>query len=102
MRDITVQVSHNPGELADVANALSLHGVNLKTIAALGIGESGVLRFVPDDLDADGHAVVQAGRDGDRRQAQEIDAVEHALLVEHAADAFRAPQVLPLGKGRHL
>lgn len=52
MRDIVIHLTHRPGELAEITNALSLQGVNLKSIAAMALGSQGVLRFIPDDLSA--------------------------------------------------
>lgn len=52
MRDLAVHATHNPGELARVTNALSLAGVNLKSIAALAIGHQGLIRIIPDDIEA--------------------------------------------------
>jgi hypothetical protein len=52
MRDLVIQLTHHPGELADITNALSLHGVNLKSVAAMAIDDNALLRIIPDDLDA--------------------------------------------------
>jgi hypothetical protein len=51
MRDFSVHLTHRPGELARVTNALSLVGVNLKSVAAMTFGTEALLRFVPDDVD---------------------------------------------------
>jgi hypothetical protein len=52
MKDFTIQLTHRPGELADVANALSLKGVNIKSLAALNLGNQALMRLIPDDADA--------------------------------------------------
>lgn len=52
MRDFSVQATHRPGEIARVANALSKRGVNVKSIAALHIGNQGVIHFISDDVEA--------------------------------------------------
>jgi hypothetical protein len=52
MKDFTIQLTHRPGELADVANALSLKGVNIKSLAALNLGNQALMRLIPDDPDA--------------------------------------------------
>jgi hypothetical protein len=52
MKDFTIQLTHRPGELADVANALSLKGVNIKSLAAMNLGNQASMRFIPDDVDA--------------------------------------------------
>jgi hypothetical protein len=49
MKEFVVQLTHRPGELARVTNALSPLGVNLKSVAAMAVGEQGIMRFIPDD-----------------------------------------------------
>lgn len=60
MRDFTIHLSHRPGELAGVTNALSLHGVNIKSLAAISVGGQALLRLIPDDVEA-ARAAFQAG-----------------------------------------
>jgi hypothetical protein len=52
MKDFTIHLTHRPGELADVANALSLKGVNIKSLAAMTVGNQALMRLIPDDVDA--------------------------------------------------
>ena len=52
MKDFSVEMTHHPGELARITNALSLHGVNIKSLAALTLGDHALLRFIPDDVAA--------------------------------------------------
>ena len=52
MRDFTIHLTHRPGELARVAHALSRAGVNLKSVAAMTLGNQGLVRLVPDDVEA--------------------------------------------------
>jgi hypothetical protein len=52
MRDFVITMSHRPGELADVTNALSLQGVNIKSLAAIHLEHQAVVRIIPDDVDA--------------------------------------------------
>jgi hypothetical protein len=52
MRDFVIQMAHLPGEMARVTNALSLQGVNLKSVAALSVNHQALLRFIPDDAAA--------------------------------------------------
>jgi hypothetical protein len=52
MKDFAIRLTHGPGELADVTNALSLAGVNIKSLAAMSIGNQALLRLIPDDVDA--------------------------------------------------
>ncbi|MCL4194966.1 MAG: hypothetical protein KJZ87_24715, partial [Thermoguttaceae bacterium] len=71
MRDLVIHASHRPGELANVANALSLQGVNLKSIAAMTFGNQGTLRIIPDDINAAREALHSAN----------IRFEEHELVV---------------------
>ena len=52
MRDFAVHLTHRPGELAQVANALARKGVNLKSVAALTMGNQGLLHLIADDVEA--------------------------------------------------
>ena len=52
MRDFVIQLAHRPGELARVTNALSLYGVNIKSVAAMTFGDQAVLHLVPDDVES--------------------------------------------------
>jgi len=52
MRDFAIQLTHRPGELARVSHALARAQVNLKSVAGMAIGNQGVLRLIPDDIDA--------------------------------------------------
>jgi hypothetical protein len=38
--------------LADITNALSLHGVNLRSVAAMAVGDDAQVRIIPDDMDS--------------------------------------------------
>ena len=52
MRDFAIQLTHRPGELARVANALAHKSVNIKSLAALAVGNQVVLRIIADDVEA--------------------------------------------------
>jgi hypothetical protein len=52
MRDFAIHVTHRPGEIARVATALARKGVNIKSIAGLGIGNQGLIRILADDVEA--------------------------------------------------
>jgi hypothetical protein len=52
MRDFVIPLTHRPGELATVTNALSLEGVNIRSLAAMSFGNQAVLRLIPDDVEA--------------------------------------------------
>jgi hypothetical protein len=50
MRDFTIHLSHKPGELGRVANALARAGVNIKSVAAMAFGHQGQVRIIADDV----------------------------------------------------
>jgi hypothetical protein len=52
MRDFTIHLTHRPGELGRIANALARHGVNIKSVAAMTFGHQGVVRILADDVEA--------------------------------------------------
>lgn len=52
MRDCSIQLTHRPGDLARVAQALAWKGVNLKALAAVAIDGHAVARILPTDIDA--------------------------------------------------
>jgi hypothetical protein len=52
MRDFAVHVTNRPGEIARVANALARKNVNIKSLCGLGLGNQGVIRVLPDDIEA--------------------------------------------------
>ncbi len=60
MRDFVIHLSHRPGELASVTNALSLQGVNIRSLAAMALGNQSLLRLLPDDVEA-ARTAFQAG-----------------------------------------
>jgi hypothetical protein len=60
MRDFAIHLSHKPGELGRVANTLARAGVNIKTVAAMVIGNQGMVRLICDDVNAARHAFQEA------------------------------------------
>jgi hypothetical protein len=52
MRDFAIQLTHRPGELARVANALNAQGVNIKSVAGLAIDKYVTVRIIADDVEA--------------------------------------------------
>jgi hypothetical protein len=50
MRDCSIQLSNNPGDLGRVAQALGRRGVNIKAIAAISFGGVAIARILPDDI----------------------------------------------------
>ena len=52
MRDFVIHVTDRPGEIARVANALARRDVNIKSIAGMGFSSQGLIRVIPDDIEA--------------------------------------------------
>jgi hypothetical protein len=52
MKDFSVRLSDRPGELAQVATALSRYGVNIKALAGLAIDGQVMVRVIADEPDA--------------------------------------------------
>jgi hypothetical protein len=52
MRDFAIQLTHRPGELARIADALSAQEVNIKSVAGLAIDKYVTVRIIADDVQA--------------------------------------------------
>ena len=52
MRDLVIHVTHRTGEIARVANAMAKKDVNIKSLAGMGMGNQGIIRVIPDDIEA--------------------------------------------------
>ena len=50
MRDCSIQLTNNPGDLARVATALGRRGVNIKALAAITVDGRAMTRILPDDI----------------------------------------------------
>jgi hypothetical protein len=51
MRDFSIHLTHKPGELSRIANALARKGVNIRSLAAITFGNQGVIRLLADDVE---------------------------------------------------
>ena len=51
MKDFTIHLTHKPGELSRVANALAKKGINIRSLAGMAVGTQGLLRLITDDHD---------------------------------------------------
>src|SRR5262249_9502290 len=60
MRDLVIHVTHRPGEIARVANAMARKDVNIKSIAGMGMNNQGIIRVIPDDIEAARTALTDA------------------------------------------
>ena len=52
MKDFAIALTHRPGELARVADALSRYGVNIKALAGVAIDNHVTVRIIADDAEA--------------------------------------------------
>ena len=60
MRDFTIPLTHRPGELGRVANALAKKRVNIKSVAGMTLGTQAAVRIIADDVDAARTALKEA------------------------------------------
>lgn len=81
MKDLCVQLTHHPSDLARVARQLASRGVNIKALAALKVGAEAMVRILPDDLLA-ARAAFEAGNV--RFEEGEV----HTVLIENRAGAL--------------
>lgn len=88
MEDLSIKLSHKPGELAKVATALSRYGVNLKSVAGLAVDGHVVVRFIADNAEAAREAL-EAGQIEFERQE-----VITLLLENRAGELARVCQKL--------
>ncbi len=61
MREIIIPVANPPGTLADISETLALANVNIETIEAKALGESGVIVLSVDRYDTALRALSDAG-----------------------------------------
>lgn len=52
MKDFAITLTHRPGELARVADALSRYGVNIKAIAGVAINNHVAVRIIGDQTES--------------------------------------------------
>lgn len=52
MKDFTIELTHRPGELSRVADALARYGVNIKALAGLAVDQHVVVRIIADEPEA--------------------------------------------------
>jgi hypothetical protein len=50
MRDCSIQLTNNPGDLSRIAQALGRRGVNIKSLAAMTIGGVAMVRILTDNI----------------------------------------------------
>ena len=92
MRDLEIHLTHRPGELARVAEALGRYGVNIKSLAALEIDQHAIVRILPDDIEPARSALEHANV---RFEEGEVVTV---LLENRAGEVARIAAKLAEGK----
>ncbi|MBI1876305.1 MAG: hypothetical protein HYS05_20765 [Acidobacteria bacterium] len=60
MKDFAIELTHRPGELARVAEALSRYGVNIKALAGVAIDQHVVVRIIGDEAESTRTALERA------------------------------------------
>jgi hypothetical protein len=91
MRDFEIHMTHRPGELARVADALARYGVNIKSLAALEIDNHAIVRILADEIEPARAALEQANV---RFEEGEIVQV---LLTNRAGELSRIAKTLAEG-----
>jgi hypothetical protein len=77
MRDSSIQLTHHPGDLARVAQALARRGVNIKALAGVSVGGGvAIARILPDDI-----AVARSALEEARIRFTESEV--HLVLLEN-------------------
>ncbi len=51
MKDCSIQLTHHPGDLARVAQALARRGTNIRALAVVSVGDHAIARIIPDDIE---------------------------------------------------
>jgi len=78
MKDLSIQLTNRPGDLARIAEALARRGVNIKALAALKIGGEAMVRILPDDMVAARAALEAANLHFEEGEV-------HTVLIENKA-----------------
>ena len=60
MKDCSIQLTHHPGDLARVAQALARRGANIRALAVLSVGDQAIARIIPDDIEVARRAFQEA------------------------------------------
>ena len=76
MKDCSIQLTHHPGDLARVAQALARSGANIKALAVVSVGSHAIARIIPDDIEVARHAFQAANIRFEESEA-------HTVLLEN-------------------
>ncbi len=75
MKDCSIQLTHHPGDLARVAQALARRGANIRALAVVNVSGHVIARIIPDDIEVARRAFEEANI---RFEESEV----HTVLLE--------------------
>ena len=58
---ISIQLENHPGKIAEVTEALSKRGVNIRAISVVEGSDTGVMRFLPSDVETANASLEELG-----------------------------------------
>ena len=93
MRDFAIHLTHRPGELARVSHALARKGVNLRSVAAMTVGNQGLLRLIADDVEAARSALQEGNIPFEESEVVTILLENQAGELENVADKLAKANV---------
>ena len=67
MKEFSVILANQPGQLAALASRLASAGVHIESLAAIGSDSESLVRFMPDDADATRRVLQETGVHFDER-----------------------------------
>jgi hypothetical protein len=86
MREFAIHATHRPGEIGRIANILAKVGVNIKSIAAMSINNQGMIRLIPDDIEATRSSLQQANVRFDESEVVQVLVENKAGELAEVAD----------------
>ena len=86
MRDFSIPLTHRPGELGRVANALAKKSVNIKSVAGMTLGTQAAIRIIADDVDAARSALKEANISFEESELATVLLENHAGELATVAD----------------
>ena len=86
MRDFSIPLTHRPGELGRVANALAKKNVNIKSVAGMTLGTQAAIRIIADDVDAARSALKEANISFEESELATVLLENHAGELANVAD----------------
>jgi len=91
MRDFSIPLTHRPGELGRVANALAKKRVNIKSVAGMTLGTQAAIRIIADDVDAARSALKEANIPFEESELATVLLENQAGELANVADKLATP-----------